>query len=93
MKFSNSDYHTLLSAFTDLFKSYDKQLLITKYETGQFIRSELVKDLNKRFMWDLFWYVDGHKIIDLSNYNDSHTETAIKRALKELEIKPLVKKY
>jgi hypothetical protein len=68
-----------------------KEVLIEKYETGDFPRSETVKDLNTRFCFDmlyranlLLWVIDN-----IYPYaNDAHIETALKSILPKL-----VKKY
>ena len=68
-----------------------KESLIEKYETGNFTRSETVKDLNTRFCFDmlyksnlLIWVIDN-----IYPYaNDAHIETALKSILPKL-----VKRY
>ena len=55
------------------------------YETGQFVKSEKVKDLQTRFCFDLF-HTSGVKIGDgvgtngdiIGDYNDNHLLTALK---------------
>jgi hypothetical protein len=61
--------------------------IIEQYQTGQFTRSERVKDLQKRFCWDLFW-ATGFRIGDgvgmdtncgiTGDYHDDHIFTALK---------------
>ena len=93
MKYSNSDYTTLYTVIRQLVNFVGKQHLLTKYETGQFLNSHAVKDLNKRFMWDLLWNSNAHRLIDMSDYNDKHTETALRRVLTQLDIPELIKRY
>lgn len=59
--------------------------LIDRYEHGQFPRSDRVKDLQRRFCFDVF-YASGVKIGDgvgthgdiEGDYNDDHIYTALK---------------
>lgn len=50
------------------------------YRTGNFPRSELVKDLDKRYRWDLLGAsgVDVCAFYDLYDVNDSHIDSALR---------------
>lgn len=59
--------------------------IITNYETGNFSRSETVKDLQMRFCFDL-WYSVPHSVrqpimdeVYSSGANDTHLYTALKK--------------
>lgn len=60
--------------------------LVTAYEKGEFHNSDKVKDLQKRFCFDLL-YMSGIKIGDgigtgghiIGDYTDDHTYTALKK--------------
>jgi len=58
-----------------------------EYSNGRFVRSEKVKDLNKRFRWDLFWASTSVSFRDaLSDYlNNDHIDTALRRIVKPIE--------
>ena len=55
--------------------------LVNEYESGQFPRSEKVKDLQKRFCFDLLYGAGMNKFVcdELYQYmDDSHLYTALK---------------
>lgn len=54
-----------------------------QYRTGNFTRSELTKDVDKRYQWDLFWaantsYPNTIKQVLNANYKDDHIDTALR---------------
>jgi len=49
-----------------------------QYRLGDFPRAELVKDLDKRYRWDLFYAVNGGLLISGGMYLDSHIDTALR---------------
>lgn len=51
--------------------------LVTKYETGNFPRSEKVKDLQTRFNFDLFYATQSNQIVP-PELMDDHLATALK---------------
>lgn len=54
----------------------------TAYRSGDFPRADAVKDLDKRYRWDLFWAAwdaAGQSPDFLAQYNDSHIDTALRR--------------
>ena len=53
-----------------------------KYLTGDFPRSDLVKDLNKRYRWDLFFAACPH--MAWSGYSGSHLDTALRYIIPDL---------
>lgn len=56
----------------------DWQTIIEAYEAGQFPRSEHVKDLNKRFRWDLAWaFLKDDLQVLYEGYTDAHIDTAL----------------
>ena len=57
-----------------------------RYRTGNFPRSEFVKDLDKRYRWDLLW-ASGFRITDLYDRfdaNDTHIDTALRQIVNPL---------
>lgn len=48
------------------------------YRTGQFPRADRVKDLDKRYRWDLLWAVNGDDVIGDGIYTDAHIDTALR---------------
>lgn len=72
-KFVNEQYHNI-------------DLAVSSYALGLFPRADKVKDLNKRFRWDLFWGANSlyHKenqssLLDGKDYSDAHIDTALRR--------------
>jgi hypothetical protein len=58
------------------------------YELGLFPRSELTKDLQRRFCWDVMWatgwYGENSVAIQKENLVDEHIYTALKKCLPKL---------
>lgn len=57
------------------------------YRTGQIPRAELVKDIDKRYRWDLY-YAAARRVGSLPDstdgYNMGHIDTALKAIVKPL---------
>ena len=64
-----------------------KPYLPVKYATRHFPRADKVKDLDKRFRWDLFYNSTTTVFrFDLYEYlDDSHIDTALRRIVKPLK--------
>jgi hypothetical protein len=85
MKMKKEHINILKQGIADIFARYDKETLILEYETGQFARADKVKDLQRRFCFDLF-FATGLRIGDgigidgdiIGDYNDDHLYTALK---------------
>ncbi len=60
------------------------------YRSGNIPRADAVKDINKRYRWDLYWHVLNQHDRDhtwrefTSELNDSHIDTALKRIVRPL---------
>lgn len=77
MKVSTADLTTLRAAVEPL----DTAERRAQYATGRFPRSELVKDLDRRYRWDLYWLAvrQGASLPDSTHgYNDAHIDTALR---------------
>lgn len=59
------------------------------YRDGNFPRADKVKDLNKRYRWDLLWAADFTRLIiasDVYTYaNDTHIDTALRSIVPKLD--------
>lgn len=79
MKITPDDYSKLEVAINTVLEKHNPDgALVEAYETGQFPRSEKVKDLQMRFCFDLLHAarVDVH---DMYRYlNDDHVYTALR---------------
>lgn len=83
-----------LQALEDAIKPFDVPETRLAYLTGNFPRADKVKDLDKRYRWDLL-YMSRLKIgdgagmqgdINLYAYmDDSHIDTALRSFIKPLE--------
>jgi len=92
MKFSQAHVQILKDRMLPLIN--DK--VIDSYQSGKFRGAEKVKDLNKRFRWDVF-YASGTRIGDgvgissncgiEGDYNDIHIDTALRSFIPKIERK------
>jgi len=90
MKIKQEDYQKLEEIINDtLEKNGGMEHIKTAYETGQFPRSEMVKDLQKRFVWDILFSAKQYDFInELYKYmNDIHIETALRKICPKVERK------
>lgn len=59
------------------------------YQTGRFVRSDRVKNLDMRYRWDLFHvasHIDPGLRKELYKYlNDNHIDTALRRIVEPIE--------
>lgn len=62
-----------------------------KYREGNFPRADKVKDLNMRYRWDNFNFINQLSNFELSkkayreeNLNDNHVDTALRKIVKPL---------
>lgn len=82
-----------LAVLTDKIKPLDTPERRAQYLAGDFKNSRAVKDLNKRYRWDLLW-LSGLKIgdgagvkgdLDLYSYmEDGHIDTALRHTVPNL---------
>ena len=91
MKMKTEHYNDLSQAIQERINEDQTPSIITLYETGQFPRSDRVKDLNKRFRWDLFWFVMKRRsnsiTIEFDNLkylNDIHIDTALRKIVPQI---------
>lgn len=65
----------------------DTEQVRQQYRTGNFPRADKVKDLNKRYRWDLLYACVGSQWVCDNLYpymNDSHIDTALRSIVKPL---------
>lgn len=86
MKFTQEHLSILKTGIDKAIKANGgEEALVSVYREGTFPRADKVKDLQKRFCWDLFW-ASGVKIGDgigthgdiIGDYNDEHIYTALR---------------
>lgn len=81
MKMTKEHYAAMKHAIDAVLNKYDKDKLVNKYETGQFARADDVKDLQKRFCFDLLYGAGLNNFASDTLYqylNDDHIYTALK---------------
>ncbi len=68
---------------------FDRPEVREVYRNGGFPRSNAVKDLDKRYRWDIFWRIsrEHREFTDTlwSYMNDDHMDTALRRCVRPLE--------
>lgn len=81
MKMTKEDYEYIKSELEKTV-AFDPET-IERYETGEFVRSECVKNLQTRYMWDCFHNAQFDSFVHtLYKYlHDSHIETALRKIL------------
>lgn len=68
----------------DAFVVLDTETMREAYRKGKFPRADKVKDLDKRYRWDLF-YIASLPVQELYAYlNDDHIDTALRKLVKPL---------
>lgn len=58
-----------------------------QYRRGEFHNADRVKDLEKRYRWDMFWYllrVYPSLNDAIEGFDDSHIDTMLRRAVQPL---------
>ena len=81
MKMTKEHYETMKHAIDAVLSNYDKDKLVHEYETGQFAKADNVKDLQKRFCFDLLYDAGLNNFVSDNLYpylNDIHLYTALK---------------
>lgn len=69
--------------------SYDTDQRRDLYRNGLIVRAEFVKDMDKRYRWDLFWtawgqYSTVRDILSEVDFIDSHMDTFLRRIVSPL---------
>ena len=81
MKIKKTHYNYIKKEIDLMFKKYNKDKLVEEYNKGLFPRSDKVKDLQKRFCFDMSFGAGLNKYIcnNLYSYmNDEQLYTALK---------------
>lgn len=93
MKYTKHKLECLQNNIDSVIGNCTKSLaeIVEVYETGKFIRSELVNDLQMRFCFDLFYAIPqvNRDILDVysDDCNDTHLFTALKACLPKIKRK------
>jgi hypothetical protein len=90
MKIKQEDYQKLENIInTEAERCGGMDHIKSLYEHGQFPRADRVKDLQKRFVWDMLFSAKRYNFInELYEYmNDSHIETALRKICPKVERK------
>lgn len=88
MKVTESDYNFLKKEISKTIERVGIEKI--KLYKEQLKTDDTVKNLDVRFMFDLFWAIpseDRRKVLtDEKNYNGNHLQTALKKVVKELNL-------
>lgn len=56
-----------------------------RYVARDFPRAHIVRDLDRRYRWDLFWRAHGMEQLTGAYPGDAHIDTALRRIVAPLE--------
>lgn len=56
-----------------------------RYLRGDFLNADKIKDLDRRYRWDLLWESGVYHKLDARYYNDGHIDTALRAIVPALE--------
>lgn len=73
-----------LTALAELVRPFDTEPTRERYRRRDFPRSEAVKDVDRRYRFDLFYAARGWSAFGDADYTDAHIETALKRVVPAL---------
>ena len=65
----------------------DTEQVREEYRQGRFARADKVKDLDRRYRWDLFWAAGGTRLLaqaDQEGLYDSHIDTVLRKVVRPL---------
>lgn len=74
-----------VQALRELIQPLDTEAQREHYRQGNFPRANKVKDLDRRYQWDLFWVARGMSALT-GEYKDSHIDTALRSIVPSLFI-------
>ena len=81
MRVSQTDYAAIRAAIAPL----DTPAMRARYAARDIPRGDAVKDIDKRYRWDLFWQAGGMETISGGgSYADAHIDTALRRVVAPL---------
>ena len=73
----------MLEALRAKISPLDTEIRRNIYRSGLFPKSDMVKDLDRRYRFDLFYVARGYEVLD-GYFLDSHIETALKTIVPSL---------
>lgn len=80
-----------LRKLQDLIVPLDTRERRERYVAGDFFNADRVKDLNKRYRWDLYFEAipsaDDDLAAEMNQYLDTHLDTALRRLIAPLGVK------
>lgn len=78
-----------IATLTEALRPLDTPARRDAYRAGKFPRADKVRDLDKRYRWDLYWAAvrAGNSLPDSTHgYSDAHIDTALRRIVPALEV-------
>jgi hypothetical protein len=65
-------------------KAFDTPTTRQRYRDRDFPRAHLVRDLDKRYRWDLFYAAKVYNLVPCEDYTDAHFDTALRKIVQPL---------
>jgi len=89
MKIYPGHYDALKKAIMETINGYGKAKIISEYEQGKFYKADKVRQLQRRFCFDMLYAANISELInEIYEYaNDDHIFTALKRICPKVERK------
>ena len=75
--------HDVMQQLAERITRHDTPETRERYRTGKFTRADAVKNLDKRYRWDLFHACHGWELIP-HDCNDAHIDTVLRRIVSPL---------
>lgn len=73
-----------VEAMRELISPLDTEANRERYRNGDYPKSELTKDVNRRYRFDLMWAAKAYDVVKDADYNDEHLNTALKSIVPNL---------
>jgi hypothetical protein len=73
-----------VKAMESLIAPFDTEERREVYRNGQFPRADLVKDVNHRYRWDLFYMAKAYRGMGDAEYDNTHIDTALRSIVPKL---------
>jgi len=74
-----------LDRMRDAIAPLDTPQMRERYRAGDFPRADRVRDLDKRYRWDIYYAAGGYRLLpEDDSLTDAHIDTALRRVVPSL---------